>query len=898
MPKPDSLIERLFHYEETNPTHEAIVTPAITLSYAQLSALVRLQVLKFYDAGIPQNSIIGIKCTDDAQHLVLCLAATYMGATSFTIPAHETESMQQAIINRCGATHVVDDHHAVDLISANSPVKSALEAQPVARLLFSTSGTTGEAKLVVHQDNDLVAQAHRHVNSAQERFLCLASMQHNFAKRHRLYCVAMGATNIFVDVGQESLVAQCLILKVNVMHVSAFQAQELLAAPDISKLSHIRLKLGGSHVPLSLRQQLRDTITHNLQAGYGTTETGAIGFTDPEDANAGESVGQPLPGIEIRTVSPQGTPQGSGEHGELIVRCEGMFRGYFNRPDLTETRIKDGWFHTGDIGYLDQQHRIFLCGRSDDMFLFNSINIFPQDIESQMCQHPNVSDAALLPKASSVHGNIPVALVVFANKDKTDLLTLEKFIKNRVGIRAPRQITVVNKIPRNASGKIARSAAIKLLTRSNKIRSSIIHAIGEEASDYLKPSLIEAFENNDKDIDLNKLELDSLARMELLIALETDFDTVITPQEFSQFRSLGDIVSRVLSPPTENELNQESFPLDVDSNPVVTESSNMPHVVKLFRRIFRFCPTVAHLNKALTTLEDRLTPLEVSYLRESHLGGQLIPSAVAKKFHAAMTLWLQDLSRMMLDSGKQTPEPFSFHRINPNVTHFIGPGSSTDKILLVCFSERGGRRLMMPNAVLLQHTDSRCYDLLIIAEPISEGYMHGVPGLGNNMTEVSQWIARLDLINNYSSIRTMGCSAGGYAAVVAGYILGAEIAVCIGGRFHAERYLLKNLDKFYSTWRSVLNGHCSRVLLIYPTDNRRDSKYARFIARLTGGSLVGIEFSNDQVGHYILRRLVERGELAPYLADTIFAGEDNELITAHRANVIMSFPDIQIRNYG
>lgn len=89
------------------------------------------------------------------------------------------------------------------------------------------------------------------------------------------------------------------------------------------------------------------------------------------------------------------------------------------------------------------------------------------------------------------------------------------------------------------------------------------------------------------------------------------------------------------------------------------------------------------------------------------------------------------------------------------------------------------------NAVLLQHTDSARYDLLIIAELLNEGYRPGVPSLGKNVTEVCKWIARLDLINNYRKIRTLGCSAGGYAAVIVGYLVDAEMAACVGGRFHS-----------------------------------------------------------------------------------------------------------------
>ena len=882
----DRLIERIAHQAETNSTHDAIVSATFTLSYAQLAQLVQAQIKQFHGKGISKKSTIGINCADETKHLVLCLAATHFGATSCTIPSHESDQNQNAVISSCGVTHVFDENTALEPMSLDyKPDSAAVGAQaPDASLLFSTSGTTGEPKLVVHHDCDLVAQAHRHVGSEQERFACVASIEQNFAKRHRLYCVAAGATNVFLDANHQSLVAQCQSLNVNVLHVSAFQAQELLATPDIASLSSIRLKLGGSHVPLPLRKQLRDNITRNLQAGYGTTETGAIGFTDPFDQDAGESVGQPLPGIEVRAVTPERQPLGVGERGELAIRCDGMFRGYLGNSDLTNERLENGWFYTGDIGYLDGQQRIHLCGRSDDMFLFNSMNIYPQDIESQICEHPDVTDAAVLPRASSAHGNIPVALVVFAEDVKPDLVELKKFVRQQIGVRCPRQFTIVKEIPRNASGKISRSDAMTLSTESDQVRSSIVQALADaSAIDHLKSSLISAFENGDKDIRLSEIGLDSLARMELMIVLEIDHDTIIMPQEFPELRSLDDIVSRVLNPPVQDEPKQSSDTASGETGPTSIKIDTQPYVVQFFQRIFRYCHTAAHLNKALTTLEARLTPIEVECLYDWHLGGQLIPSNAAAKFQTVLDLWLQGMKKMMSGSGKSQPEPFVSHKITYTLSHFVGPGSPADKTLLVCFSNRGSRTLAMPNAVLMQHTDSARHDLLIVSEPSNANYQKGVPGLGKNLFEVIEYLARLGFIGDYSRVRTLGCSAGGYAAVIAGHLLGTELAVSVGGRFPSKRKQpLRILSMIFTTWRAMHKGHCPHVLVSYAADTSRDRKFSRIMTILFGSKPDIVELGNEKVGHNVLGRMVERGELAPYLERTIFTEINDELIATER----------------
>ena len=893
VPACSSIIERLLRHAELDPDRDAIVTPDESVSYAELSRRVLAEAQRFREAGISEDSVVGIRCSDDVQHLLYCLATAYVGATSFAVPSYESARFQDLIARQCGATHIAGID-GLEPVLPDSPARSGTLHE--ARLLFFTSGTTGAPKIVLHHDSDIVAQAHRHVGSVEERFACLASIEHNFAKRHRLYCVAVGASNVFLDPNHELLVKQCQSLDVNVLHVSAFQAQELLAVPGIGELSGIRLKLGGSHVPLALRRQLRQQITDRLHAGYGTTETGAIAFTDPDDAHAGESVGRPLEGIEVRVVSADRQALEAGERGELAIRCEGMFRAYLDNPELTAARLRNGWFYTGDTGYLDSEQRIHLSGRSDDMFMFNSMNIYPQEIESQICRFPGVSEALVIPKLSAVHGNIPVAFVVFEKHVDPDVPALKAFVRKYAGARSPRQITVVESLPRNASGKISRREAQSLPEKSEQIRTALIGVLNADVIARLKPASIAAFIEGDSDIVLRGIGLDSYGRMEVMVMLEVEYGVVITPEEFGRFASLGDICDRVLSSPREVALSPPGS-VEVSEAPAAQYTDDERYLLRFFRRVYRHCPTVAQLYRSLGTLEHRLTPLEFSFLQSEHLGGRLLPADAAEKYRTALSTWFERMQRQMLDSRKREPEPFVARRIRPTVSHFVGPGPAASKTLLVCFANKGSRLLMMPNAVLMQHTDAGCYDLLVIAEPRGESYRHGVPGLGETMGEVVEWLANLELIRSYEAVRTIGCSAGAFIAVIAAYRLGAELAVSVAGRFHSERYPIRIFERVISTWRAARNGQCSRVLMCYPADRNktRDRLYARVMAKLTGGSLFGLEFSDGQVGHLVLRRLLERGELARYLDRTVFASCEDEVFAGDRANVVLSLPSGEIR---
>lgn len=876
-PNTHSLIGRLLHYAKTTPEHDAIVTPAFSLTYKQLASCVLTQVVTLREVGISQATKVGIHCTDDAQHLILTLAATYLGATSCTIPSYENTEAQQALRNHCDVTHVLDQSIAIDLekSAGMSNFSISEEQAPESCLLFSTSGSTGKPKLVMHYDCDLVAQAHRHVKSAGERFTCRASIEHNFAKRHRLYCLAVGASNVFLSGELGSVVADCLKLAVNVMHVSAYQAQELLNLPKVRQLAHIKLKLGGSHVPEALRSALRTNITPTLQAGYGTTETGAIAFTDPSDKNASESVGQTLPGIEMHCVDSNRNPVKQGERGEVAIRCKGMFRGYYKQPDITAERLDNDWFYTGDTAYLDTQERIHLCGRSDDMFTFNSMNIYPQEIESVIRLFPDVINAVVLPKSSNTHGNIPIALIEFNPTMKPHVSALKKFVEAQIGTRSPRQYIFVDKIPTNASGKVSRMAASSLTEKSDEIRQTLIGLLDEQWKDHVKHTLVKDFIDGKRDLSFRKLQMDSLARMNLLVAIEVNYDIVISPQELIRLRTLGKLASRMANPPHQTQNADTSRNKQIAFEHIQSAEEEKPYIVRLFQRLIKYCDTATQLNQIFSDLEYRLTPLDVAYLELAHLKAELITSSQKEKLNIAVSDWLDETKTLMFKSGVRSPEPFIFKRITRGITLFSNGHNRHQKTLIIGFTPRDAPHMLVPNSVLLQHIDAQKYDLLMIAGISRENYRIGKLPFGNKFNQLAQSLQQVININEYQEIRTLGFSSGGFPAVVIGHLLHAKLALSIGGRFHKRKYVMANLDTILTIRGAYKAGSCKRTITSYSANNKRDQKFAKLLVSICNAREIAVEIKTESLPHLPLRRLIERGELAIYLAQTLFSEPDS-----------------------
>jgi acyl-coenzyme A synthetase/AMP-(fatty) acid ligase len=459
----DTLIQRLRQHAAQSPDHPAVVSGSLTLSYAELYDRVTDCARGLRAAGLDTRACVAIKMEAPVAHLVHCLALAHLGVSACALPGGHAAEQGRLLDASAGVTHWLGEDGRLQRVrQAGTTVAEPPAAPGDARLLFATSGTTGRPKIVVLDSRDLVDQAPRHV-TGRDRFACRASLAHSFVKRHRLYCVAQGATNVFLD-PEDAALPQCSALGVNVLHLTAFQARELLGEAGSPRLDGVRLKLGGSPVPPALRRQLRQQLTPDLHCGYGTTETGAIAFSNPHDldADTDTSVGLPLPGIELKLLKPDGTPADVGEIGEITLRCRGLFRGYLGQPALSAERLREGWFHSGDLGRVDARGRLSVCGRADDLFVFNSMNIVPQDIEATICQHPAVADAAVVPRASPVHGQIPVALVQWVDGCAADLPSLQQFVRERAGVRCPRQYLAVARIPRNAAGKILRAEAAAL----------------------------------------------------------------------------------------------------------------------------------------------------------------------------------------------------------------------------------------------------------------------------------------------------------------------------------------------------------------------------------------------------------------------------------------------------
>ncbi len=458
--------ERLRHHAARRPGHAAIATARDSLSYAQLLRRVEAGLGYLRRHGIAQGAVVGLALDDEVEHLIASLSLMAAGATQITLATHDAAALRARLAERVRVSHVLsasDAYRIPGTTFLNFPGQEQASAAladdlpaDVATLFLRTSGTTGDMNIVAFSERQIADQAARHDDYAGERLLRLASIEHNNSKRHRLYCVWAGGTNVFRPRKPIDIVDFALRHEVTCLDISRMHASDLAATHDAHRLAGIKLRTGGSEVPVDVRRSIEKSVTRNLYVRYAATECGGIAMARPGEHDAEASAGRLLEGVELEIVDADGNVLPSGDAGEIRLRAPGMATAYVDSPVDSAARFRDGWFYPGGVGYLRADGHLVVQGRKDDMIILNGLNIFPAEIERVLEAHPAVSVAAALSLPSPVHGQIPVAAVELRTNAVVTVSELRLYARQHLALRSPRRILILPSLPRNAQGKIMR----------------------------------------------------------------------------------------------------------------------------------------------------------------------------------------------------------------------------------------------------------------------------------------------------------------------------------------------------------------------------------------------------------------------------------------------------------
>ncbi len=363
-------------------------------------------------------------------------------------------------------TGVVSGYRSYDELTAaasdEDPQGIEINDDDLFNIIYS-SGTTGQPKGIVHTHYiramycTLFASAYRiHPESI---ILHAGSIVFNGSFLTLMPWMYVGATYIL----QESFHPQEFIETIQrerVTHVKMVPSQivAMINAPNFSAAALSSLEMVGAvgaPLHLSHKEKLNKILPGRFYELYGLTE-GFMTILDKNDyAAKPNSVGAPPPFFEMRIVNDEGKDAGVGEVGEIVGRGPALMPGYYKRPDLTEQTIIDGWLHTGDLGYIDEDGFLFLVDRMKDLIISGGCNVFPRDIEEIIVQHPAVREVAVFGIPSEKWGETPLATVILRESSAVTEDELRDWINERVDSKLQRvhSVVIMEDFPRSTAGK-------------------------------------------------------------------------------------------------------------------------------------------------------------------------------------------------------------------------------------------------------------------------------------------------------------------------------------------------------------------------------------------------------------------------------------------------------------
>jgi len=339
------------------------------------------------------------------------------------------------------------------------------DATDLAAILY-TSGTTGRSKgaMLTHRalaSNSLTLRDYWQFTDKDVLIHALPIFHtHGLFVATNVTLMA-GGSCIFLPGFDAAKIIELMPRATSLMGVPTFYTR-LLDQPELADASrNMRLFVSGSAPLLAeTHDRWRETTGHAILERYGMTETN-MNTSNPYDGDrrAG-TVGFPLPGVELKVTDPQsGDPLADGEIGVIEVRGDNVFAGYWQMPEKTAEELReDGWFITGDLGFVDDRGYVTIVGRGKDLIITGGFNVYPKEVESVIDELPGVNESAVIGVPHKDFGEGVVAIVVpqkGASLSETDVVAglseqLAKF-------KQPKRVVIVDELPRNTMGKVQKN---------------------------------------------------------------------------------------------------------------------------------------------------------------------------------------------------------------------------------------------------------------------------------------------------------------------------------------------------------------------------------------------------------------------------------------------------------
>ncbi|MFT3965521.1 MAG: AMP-binding protein [Sphingobium sp.] len=490
--------ESLFQRERSDPDGLAIMHEGAALSFHQLAEGVRDTAGRLAARGVVPGMHIGVLLRASPTFIVVQQALFALGAIVTPLNILYRSGEIRHAVTCCDLAMIVTSDDLAAALDGDpgcpcfimdcaegsrregspegaGPLPLAPVEEEDTVMLLLTSATTGKAKGVMLTAGNLAANYDRTPAwlglDRQDVILCALPLYNTFGLNQ---CInAMLVTGCRMVLMPRFDAAQCIAMiaghRCTFLPAVPTMLQKIIDHPAAGRdtLGSLRkVMTGGAPVPTPLLKRLLDLAPGvELYTGYGLTEASALVTLQKVEPGADgavardRTIGRALDGIELRIRSEEGAFLGPNESGEIVVRGANVMKGYHAAPRDNAMAIRDGWLHTGDIGYLDEEGYAFIVDRKKDVIIRGGQNIYPAEIEEVLYRIPGVAEAAVVGMPDALLGEVPVAFVACTGKGHPQGAAMAEHCRlSLAGYKLPVAIHILPELPKGPTGKILRRA--------------------------------------------------------------------------------------------------------------------------------------------------------------------------------------------------------------------------------------------------------------------------------------------------------------------------------------------------------------------------------------------------------------------------------------------------------
>ncbi len=458
-------------------------------SYAELNHMAGQAGAGLIDLGVRPGDKVALCAPNSAQWLSLYFGALQAGAIVVTIShllsppelnlllshsrpkvlftAGERLEDLRASQKKTGVKYIICPGGDLDfdgLIKKGPTPISAMERDPrdTACILY-TGGTTGTPKgVLLSHENVLTAVqnvAYYERSTPNDRALCFLPFNHVFGQMHIMNATIFSGGGLLLLPGfdLEGVLLAVADNQVTKLFAVPTVYVRLLQLPDIKeRLASVRYCFSAA---ASMAQEVvrnwRDVTGLDIHEAYGMTETASLVTYNHYYKHKVGSVGTPAGTTEVSIQDQQGNHLSTGQEGEICIRGLSVMQGYLDNPQATAEAIMQGWLHSGDVGYLDEEGYLFLVDRLKDLIITGGENVYPREVEEVLYQRPEVVECAVIGLPDAEYGERVTAYLVLKPGEELDKSALKAFCRECLApFKTPKEFIALDSLPTSAAGKI------------------------------------------------------------------------------------------------------------------------------------------------------------------------------------------------------------------------------------------------------------------------------------------------------------------------------------------------------------------------------------------------------------------------------------------------------------